>query len=509
MRKVYDVMGDNKISNWWNRVVQQCQVMEFEGMIISTMVMAGRRFLPLLFLQKRLLRFSQQMCVGVLTLIFLSSLATAQAKLVSPQPPAGMVTGLTLRAAVEAALESNAVVQLSEEEERAAGARKRQARAGLLPNVSGQVLEANATENLKAQGLDFSKLPGFSQFSPFIGPFNRWDARAYVEQTLFNWGMIRQYQAAVAAKTVTQLEAEVARRETVALVAALYYGVLEAEARQEATEANIRLNQSLLELAEHQQEAGTGTAVDVTRAKVQLAQQRQRRLNDEVAVEEAKLRLLKAMGKGVGGKVELLDKLGLKEVAVLTAGEALAIAREHRVELETEAERERAARLQLSAVKGERLPTVGFAADYGSSGATPWDTALPTRTYGVVATVPLWDGGRREGRIAEQAVRVKQETIRRTDTEQQVEMEVRLAVKTVESAREQVAVSEENLKLAEQELELARDRFTEGVTNNIEVVTAQTSLEQARDQRVDALYLYSLAGVNLHRALGQVEKVYQ
>jgi outer membrane protein TolC len=88
-------------------------------------------------------------------------------------------------------------------------------------------------------------------------------------------------------------------------------------------------------------------------------------------------------------------------------------------------------------------------------------------------------------------------------------MEVRLAVKTVESAREQVAVSEENLKLAEQELELARDRFTEGVTNNIEVVTAQTSLEQARDQRVDALYLYSLAGVNLHRALGQVEKVYQ
>ncbi|MDD5541645.1 MAG: TolC family protein [Acidobacteriia bacterium] len=416
---------------------------------------------------------------------------------------------LTLRQAIDLALENNTQVQLTREEIDAARARSHQALSALLPNVSGSASQMNVTANLKAQGLDFSRVPLLSSFNPFIGPFNTFDARAYLQQTLFNFAAIRQYQAARAGNQLSTLEAERARRDTIATIAALYYGVLQASAHIEATQSNIRLNQSLLGLAEHQKEAGTGTAVDVARAKVQLAQQQQRLLSDQVAYEDAKLRLLKAMGKEVSTEVKLVDAMTLHDVPALTVTEALAQAENDRVELKSQEEREHVARLQLSATKAERLPSVGFAANYGSSGLTPDNSALPTRSYGVAASIPIFDGGRREGRIAEQSVRVRQEAIRSEDVKQQVEVEVRLALKTIESARQQVRVSEENLSLAETELELSRDRFQEGVTNNIEVVNAQTSLEQARDRKVDALFLFNLARVNLDRALGQVERIYQ
>lgn len=520
MQNFFMKMLDEKIPNLWSLMVQEYHILGFEGMIITLMVLAGEGLMKKFARQKILLKVHQAVptkdrhgifwMAGFATLTLLSSISFAQSNPPAPGPPSVPLM-LTLRQAIDTALENNTQVQLTEEETHATKARSHEALAILLPNISGQYSQANTTVNLKARGLDFSKvpLPGFTSLSTLVGPFNTFDARAYLQQTLFNFSAIRQYQAARINNKVATLEADRARRDTIALVASLYYGVLQSQARIEATQANIRLNESLLELAEHQKEAGTGTAVDVTRAKVQLAQQRQRLLSDQVAYEDARLKLLKAMGKDVGIEITLVDTLALRETPVLTVAEALATANQNRVELQSQAERQRAVEMQLSAVRGERLPSISFVADYGSSGLTPSDSALATRTYGVAATVPVFDGGRREARIAEQSVRARQEAVRTNDLKQQVEVDVRLALKTLESARQQVSVAEENLKLAETELELSRDRFQEGVTNNIEVVNAQTSLEQARDRRVDALYLFNLARVNLDRALGQVERIYQ
>ncbi len=519
MHKLLECVGDRRMTAGWGMLAREYQILGFEGVVMTVLLWAARWLLHLVPLSRRhaTVRLKPALASVVGLTFVMGMLATAISPVYAQTAPPSSAaqassTGplvITLRQAVEIALHNNTQVQLSQEETHAAKARSHQALAALLPNLNGSASQMNMTVNLRAEGLDFSSLPMFSAFNPFIGPFDTFDARAYLQQTLFNFSAIRQYQAARAGHKLSTLEAERARRDTIAAIAALYYGVLQAQAHIDATQANIRLDQSLLDLAEHQKDAGVGTAVDVTRAQVQLAQQQQNLLSNEVAYEDAKLRLLKAMGKSVGSGLKLLDGMTLQDVPSMTVTQALETAQENRVELQSQAEREKVAKLQLSAAKGERLPSLAFVANYGSSGLTPEQFALPTRAYGVTATIPIFDGGRREGRIAEQSVRVRQEDIRMRDTEQQVEMEVRMAMKTIESARQQVAVAEENLKLAETELELSRDRFQEGVTNNIEVVQAQTSLEQARDRKVDALYLFNLARVNLDRALGEVEKAYQ
>jgi outer membrane protein len=526
MQKLIEVLDFRKMSDLWTSMVQQYQILGFEGVVITFLILIGNGLLEWWRWDQKSRRWAesflgmsrvrQAMMLGTVLVLAANPPAYSQSSTptqsaASAQPAAQSPQVLTLRQAVETALMNNTQVQLSDEEIQAAKGRSNQARAALLPNLDGQVSQSNITLNLKAQGLDFSKIPvaGFSTIPALVGPFDRFDARAFLQQSLFNFAAIRQYQAARASHKVSTLEAERARRDAIATVAALYYGVLQAAAHIDATQANIRLNESLLDLAVHQKEAGTGTAVDVTRAQVQLAQQRQRLLSDEVDYEVARLGLLKAMGKDISAEVQLVDTLTLRDEPILSMSEALTISKENRVELQSQAEQEHAAQLRLSSVKAERYPSVGFFADYGSSGLTPSDSALPTRTYGVAATLPIFDGGRREGRIAEQSARTREEAIRMTDVKQQVEVEVRRALKTLESARQQVVVAEENLKLSQTELELARDRFQEGVTNNIEVVNAQTSLEQARDGRIDALFLFNLARVGLDRALGQVEKIYQ
>ena len=76
----------------------------------------------------------------------------------------------------------------------------------------------------------------------------------------------------------------------------------------------------------------------------------------------------------------------------------------------------------------------------------------------------------------------------------------------LESSENQVTVTEAALHLAERELSLAQDRFRNGVTDNIEVVTAQSSLASAQDDRIMALARHADAVMALARSLGGTEK---
>ena len=69
-----------------------------------------------------------------------------------------------------------------------------------------------------------------------------------------------------------------------------------------------------------------------------------------------------------------------------------------------------------------------------------------------------------------------------------------------------MAVAQDNLDLATQTLTQARDRFTAGVNDNIEVIQAQESVASANDSVISALYAHNLGKVSLARALGGAEQ---
>ncbi len=416
---------------------------------------------------------------------------------------------LSLKQAVDLALapDGSTRVKLAEEAIRQAEARSAEARSALLPDVEGAISEQNQTRNLKAFGFTFPKLsiPGFS-IPTFVGPFDVFDARASVTQSIFDFSSIRSYQASRLAVEAVKADNQGTRDQVADQVARAYLNGLRAQAALETAQANVELSEALLKLAQSQKTAGTGTGIEVTRAYVQLANDRQQRVVAENGVERSHLELLKVIGLRLGNPVVLTESLAYVPVENVDAAQALATARANRAELKAQQHREESSKLSYSAVKFERLPSLAAFGDYGSSGSGI-DNSVPTRSYGMSLKIPLFDGGRRDARRAESASEYRQEQIRSQDLRDQVELDVRLALQSLHSADAEVKAAEEGLKLAQNELAQAERRYKAGVSNSIEVTDAQTRLQRARDNRVNALYNYNVARIDLGAATGTIRSM--
>jgi outer membrane protein TolC len=334
------------------------------------------------------------------------------------------------------------------------------------------------------------------------------DARATATQSVFDFSSWRRYQASKVGVSAARSDTDAAQEQVAAQVARAYLAAVKADTDVQTADANVTLSNAVLAQAENQKKAGTGTGIEVTRARVQLANDRQRLLVAENTRRNAHLQLLRAIGLRLDTVLELLDPLKYEPVDAETLQQAKADALRLRPDLKAQQEREDTARLSASATRLERLPSLAAFGDYGSIG-TGIDNALPTRTYGISLRVPIFDGGRRDARRAESASQYRAEKIRTNDLKEQIELDVRLALDSLESAEEQVKVAKEGLDLAGNELTQARRRYDAGVANSLEVTDAQTRLERARDNQTAALYNYNLARLDLAQAMGRVRSTLQ
>jgi len=415
------------------------------------------------------------------------------------------VLRLSLSQAVDIALspDGNTKVRIAEELLRQAKARSTQARAALLPHVEASVGQQSVTRNLKAFGIQIQlPIPGYEP-PKFVGPFNVFDARATAALDVINLSSMRRFQSSRQSVRMAEEEQEYLRDQVRDTVARLYMSLLKAEASEEAARSSVALAERLVTLAENQKSAGSGTGIEITRARVQLANERQRLLSAVNEVNSARFQLLRTLGLDLDVQVEPAGKMEYEKVAVREPHQALEEALLSRADWKAQLKREESARLASSATWMERLPSVALFADYGTIGSSI-NNSVPTRTYGFSVKVPVFDGGRLDGRRAESSSLLREERERTRDMRRQIEMEIRLAGDRLESADLQVAAATEGLELAANELAQAERRFEAGVGSSIEVTDAQTRLERARENRIQALFVHNLARLDLHSAMGTI-----
>lgn len=417
--------------------------------------------------------------------------ATDQSPSAKPDAP---VLKLSLRDAMDAAVGQNPTVRLFQERILQAQDVANTQLGALLPNLSGRL-----------SGARRRFFTGSFGGSPIVtDPRDFYEARAALTQNVFSLSLIQKWRAAKSGVDVASLNAEVTKRDTMATVGLVYLETLRAKAAVEARKADVTLNQELLRLATERKAAGMATSLDVTRAKVQLENERQRLLVAENERDRGKLNLIRAIGLSFDVPLVLTDEMAMVAVPEQTMAEALAVANENRTELKVQKKRERLASLTLSSVESERVPSIQASGDVGLIG-NQIPNALTTDNVQVLMTVPIFDGGQREGRISESRSVLRQETINTQDIRYQVTLEVRDALLTLHSAEKQVTVAEGGLKLSMTELELARERFAVGVATNIEVTNAQTSVAQARDNVIESLFNFNAARINLARSQGRLQ----
>ena len=452
--------------------------------------------------------------------LFLSALLSAgvecraqtgvQETMSAPPRPPGVVLRLSLKDAVDIALgaEGNPRVRIALETVNQSKSRSAEARSALLPNLDGSVGQLNRTANLQAYGLTFRLSSLGFQFPTLVGPYDLFDARATASQSAFDFSAIRRYQASRTGISQAQSEDENVQDLITSAVARAYLSAVRADAAVETAMANLRLAQDLLDLASSLKAAGSATGIEVTRARVQLAHEQQSSVVAENERRRAYFQLLNSMGMDLTTPVELTQPLAFLPVDVTATDQALEIAFETRNDWKAQVKREETAELTCSAVKWERLPSVGLFGDYGTIG-TSINDAIPTRTYGFTIRIPVFDGGRRDARRAESASQLRQEHLRTQELHDRIDLEVRTAIDNLKSSADLVKTAEEGLALAESELAQAERRYKAGVGTSLEVTDAQTRLQRARDDRILALYAYNLSRIDLGTAMGTIRRLIQ
>jgi outer membrane protein TolC len=408
---------------------------------------------------------------------------------------------LTLRDAISLALKQNLSVRVaSTQVEQLEGTRDRR-RASLLPHVNGNALANRENIDLGAMGISFPTVPAV------VGPFAHYDFRLSASQSLIDRHSYHNWKASEKQEEAAQLDYQDARDLVIRQAAGFYLDAQASAAEVEAAESRVTTSETLEKLARDQHAQGLATAVDEVRAQVQLARDQQNLLVARNTYQTSLLVLAHFLGLSPGAPLDLAEPLKFHHVESADAEQALHTALEARSDYAALLKQRDSIDEQLKASRARYLPTLSVNGDYGAIGRQFGAMAGTGEIQGTL-TVTLFDRDR-AGEKTELQSQLKRLNAQIDDLNRQIEQELRTALLDLESTENQVTVTEAALHLAERELSLAQDRFRNGVTDNIEVVTAQATLASAQDDRILALARHADATMALVRSLGGTEKIYQ
>jgi outer membrane protein len=409
---------------------------------------------------------------------------------------------LTLQDAIRLALQQNPKVQMAKVGLAQSEKDRNIARAALLPEIRAEVSETHRRSNFEA--FTGRTIPGFPKE---VGPLDVFQGGGSFSVPVFDLTLWRKWQAA--GDTVGGMEAESrgVREQITLLVVSQYIGCLRENANVTAIESRVGLAQALYQLSEDLRANEVGTRIDTLRASVTLQNEKQQLIVARNRARTYMYTLAQLLSIDPQSNIELVDAMEFNEVPDSGESEDLQRAYATRPEMQALDARVGTMERQRQASKAARIPSVhadGFWAYQGLSVTN----SIPVYEYRVRVSLPLFTGGRISSEVAKTDLQMDKLTQEKTELRNRIALEVKVARAALDSARGELEVADLGLKLAEEEIVQARDRFEAGVVNNIEVITAQDELARANDNQINALYRYNQARADLAYAGGRIESLY-
>jgi outer membrane protein TolC len=340
-----------------------------------------------------------------------------------------------------------------------------------------------------------------------VGPYETFQAGVSVDAPIFDLTLWERYRSSRLGVEADRAQETGAREESVLLVVSQYLGGQRAAADVSAAQSRVDLAQALYNQAADLQKNGVGTGIDTLRSNVELQNEKQRLIVARTGLDTALFGLARLLNIDPLRRIELADQVSFFETPPTAVNETLERAYATRPELRQIATRQQQAELALRTAGDERLPRVSFSGFWMQLGLAP-ASVIPTYQYQFSLDVPIFTGGRIEAQRADAGLALQQLKQQEQDIRGRIALEVKTAIARLDAARGEVDVANQGVELARQEVEQARDRFQAGVTNNIEVISAQDALARANDNQIAALYRYNQSRADLAHSAGQMEALY-
>ncbi len=411
----------------------------------------------------------------------------------APAPPIPAV--LDLETSIRYALDNNFAIRQARERIRE--------QEGLIFEVGG-----SARPNVSLGSL-------YSHYADSLTPAGNsdqyWQVALEVRQLLYSGGGVR---AALDAQRLVResalLDLQTVINDQLLQVRTNFYDVLFAREQIGVAEENVALLAEQLQTARNRFEAGAVSNFDVLRAEVELANAQPpliRALNTlRNAIDQLRFSLgFDSRDPGELSRVpEFAGDLNVPPMSVDLAG-AIDRARANRPELIRLATLAEARDAGIEFAKSGARPTVSIVGGYElrKAGVSErFGDSLDGWTVGLQSSWAIFDGKTTRGRVNQALSQKAQAELALAEASLGVEVEVRRALSSLSEASELMEAAKKVVEQAEEALRLANARYGAGTATQLELLSAQVALTQARNNELQASYSYSVSAAVLRRAMG-------
>jgi outer membrane protein len=409
------------------------------------------------------------------------------------QPAAALPDPLDIKGAILYALDHNYDIQQAREQIRLQEGIVMQARAPSIPNVG-------ATGSYQRNAAAIS--------TTFPIETSQWLAELKATQELFAGGGIRSaVRSAVLNRDAAMLDLQATVNASLLDVRSKFYAVLLDREKVRVQEENVELFRRQLKDAKSQFSAGSVSNFEVLRAEVSLANAQPDLItarNDyRIAIEQ----LRQALGVPPSATAPFPQVAGELTVSQdsYELESALATAHAQRPELLSLAKQEESGEESVTTARSNYYPNVSAFGGLETGGiGEPGGAHINASgwLFGAQATWSIFDGRATAGRVRQAHSQLEQAHLTRAQEELAVDVEVRQALSSLQEANELVAASQKTVEQAKEALRLANSRYHAGTATQLDVLTSQVSLTQARTNQLQANYTCLIAAANMRKAIG-------
>ncbi len=421
-----------------------------------------------------------------------SSAIAASDRMPAPQP----ARAFTLMELTDMALNNNPKTKLAWAEIRSSQAGVELARAGYWPQISADY------SIIRSRSVNFNGGANSAQ--------TRYEPSISLSYLLWDFGTRSgTVDAAKYALTAAELSNSQTMQDVILTVEQDYYQVLGLQVLEQANKLSVSDAETSLDAARQNQTSGLATVGDVYQAEAALAgaQLTLQQTQGNLAVAQGTLAV--AVGFSADTRLQLTpwNQDVTASMPKPTIDQMLQQAHEARPEILASKASEQAAIANLEATKGRGLPNLTLAADAGRTRTVSNGVSQSADNYsaGLTLSIPLFAGFGDEAanKQAQAAIDISQATT--AQLIQQVELEVWQAYQNLHTAVVTLATTDTQLKSAQQAEDVELARYHIGLDPILNLLTAQTTLANARAQQVQARLNWFTALAALGHAVGGLD----
>ena len=421
---------------------------------------------------------------------------------------------MTLQDCLDLALKQHPTILKAQQEIRRTQGVIVETRAPAVP----QITASGSGEMIARSAIDAFPFPAGSGGTNvvFRNQTQPWSAQVQISQLLYQGGRVSAaVRAAKLSDQIATLGFEKAVADTILDVRKAFYQILLNKAIAGVREQSVTLLEQQLLDAQSRYDVGAVPRFNVLRAEVELANAKPpliRAQNDLRISKESLVKLLaidSTTQRNDFTPINFEGKL-VYEHRAWDLSTALQQGLERRPEL-LQAERQiGVAKANVKVASSGYKPSASVFGNYGWHDNTFGNDPDVTRegwTAGASVTWALFDGMLTRGKVTEARAQLEEANLDYADTRRQVELEVRQAYSDYLQTLELIEAQKKTVEQAEESLRLAEARFRAGTGTQLDVLSAQTALSDARSNEVLALHDYNVAIATLERVTGMTVRV--